>query len=44
MFEQAVSLTFIFQTIAVILVVTAICIVYVKLKSKKKEDYNNDAI
>jgi len=35
MFEQAVSLTFIFQTIAVILAVTAVGIIMVKLKSKK---------
>ncbi len=40
MFVQEVSLTFIFQTIAVILVVTAIGVVFVKMKSKKyqKED------
>ena len=34
MFQEEVTLTFIFQTIAVILVVTAIGIFYVK-KSKK---------
>ena len=36
MFIQEVSLTFIFQTIAVVLIATAIGIGYVKLKSKKK--------
>jgi len=36
MFTDAVSLTFIFQTIAVILIVTAIGIGYIKLVSKKK--------
>ena len=35
MFEQEVTLTFIFSTIAVILVCTAIGIVYVKTKAKK---------
>ena len=35
MFEQEVTLTFIFETIAVILVVTAIGIVYVNKKAKE---------
>lgn len=43
MFEQEVTLTFIFSTIAVILVITAIAIVYVNKKAKEvKKD--NDAI
>jgi len=39
-FNEPISLTFIFQTIAVILAFTAAGVVYVKLKSKKmkKED------
>lgn len=43
MFEQEVTLTFIFETIAVILIITAFGIVYVNKKAKevKKE---NDAI
>lgn len=37
--SQAVSLTFIFETIGVILGITAIAIVFVKIKAKKiKED------
>lgn len=40
MFDQPVTLAFIFQTIAVILVITAVGVLYVKLRSKKmkKED------
>jgi|GEM_PF-1023946 len=38
MFEEATSLTFIFQTIAVILIITALGIVYVKAKSKVKKE------
>ena len=37
MFENEVTLTFIFQTIAVILVITAIGIFFVKKKKKKKD-------
>lgn len=36
MFEQEVTLTFIFQTIAVILALTAVGIFFVKSKGKKK--------
>ena len=35
MFEQEITLTFIFSTIAVILLFTAIGILYVKTKAKK---------
>jgi len=35
MFQEEVTLTFIFQTIAVILALTAIGIFYVKKKAKK---------
>jgi len=35
MFENEVTLTFIFSTIAVILALTAIGIVYVNIKAKK---------
>lgn len=35
MFEQEVTLTFIFETIAVILAVTAVCIYLVKKRSEK---------
>ena len=35
MFQEEVTLTFIFETIAVILVVTAIGIYYVKRKAKE---------
>lgn len=42
MFEDEVTLTFIFSTIAVILVVIAIGIVYVNKKAKK--GWKNDAI
>jgi len=37
-FSEAVSLTFIFQTIAAILAVTALGVVYVKYKSKVKKN------
>lgn len=37
MFEQEVTLTFIFSTIAVILLVTAIGIVYVNKKAEGKK-------
>ena len=43
MFEQEVTLTFIFSTIAVILVITAISILYINKKAKKVEK-ENDAI
>lgn len=42
MFEQEVTLTFIFSTIAVILIATAIGVLYVNKKAK--EVNNNDAI
>ena len=34
---QPVTLTFIFQTVGIILILTAVGIVYVKNKSKKKD-------
>lgn len=37
MFQEEVGLTFIFETIAVILLVTAICIYFVKKKVKEKK-------
>ena len=43
MFEQEVTLTFIFSTIAVILAITAIGVLYVNKKAKKVEK-KNDAI
>lgn len=42
MFESEVSLTFIFSTIAVILVFTAIAVLYINKKAKKVN--KNDAL
>jgi ABC-type antimicrobial peptide transport system permease subunit len=42
MFEAEVSLTFIFSTIAVILVFTAIAVLYINKKAKKVN--KNDAL
>lgn len=38
MFQEEVTLTFIFQTIAVILVITAVGIFYVKRKANKEKN------
>jgi len=42
MFQEAVSLSFIFLTVAVILVCTVIAVIYIKTKAKKVD--KNDAI